>query len=232
MEFSVDERLFRLFPELKVGVIVVHVDNTIYGSDRLETIIEETRKNFPYEKPQDHPYIKVWREAFSKVGIPASKFYSSVEALLRRVLKGGPFPRINPLVDLYNALSIKYIVPIGGHALETIEGNIYVTFAEGNEPFLPMYGGEQERAEKGEVIYRDEKEVLTRRWVWRQCDKDKVTERTRYVFLPVDIMEGVPSSVFENIVEEFEVYFKENKNGSVIHRDLVSVEKPRILFNF
>lgn len=225
MYFRVDERLFQIFPGLKVGVIVVRIDNKKGFHNILDSTVKEIRENFPYERPQDHPHIRVWREGFSKVGISPSKFYSSVEALLRRVIKGGPFPKVNPLVDLYNALSLKYLVPIGGHALEPIEGDIHLCFAQGNETFVPMHGGETEIVEKGEVIYRDDREVLTRRWVWRQCDKDKVTEETRQVFLPVDLMEGVPEEIYHKILGEFDGYFNENGNGSVVHSDLLSAGK-------
>ncbi len=189
MLFTVDKRLFDLFPGLSVGTLICQIYNTKYGDDLLEAVIDRLRTNFPYEKPQDHPHIKVWRQAFTKVGIPASKYLSSIESLLRRALKGGPFPRVNPIVDLYNAISLDYLVPVGGHDLAPLEEKIFLSFAEGGEPFTPMDGGDQETAEKGEVVYRDEKDVLTRRWVWRQSNKDKVTPQTNYVFMPIDIME-------------------------------------------
>jgi len=152
MRFLVEGRLFETFPRLRIGVLVVEVDNRRGFHDRLESTVEEIRERFPFERPQDHPHIRAWRDAFSKVGISPSKFYSSTEALLRRALKGGPFPKVNPLVDLYNAISLKYLVPIGGHALEPIEGDIHLCFAKGKETFVPMHGGEREVVEEGEVI--------------------------------------------------------------------------------
>jgi len=231
MRFLVEGRLFETFPRLRIGVLVVEVDNRRGFHDRLESTVEEIRERFPFERPQDHPHIRAWRDAFSKVGISPSKFYSSTEALLRRALKGGPFPKVNPLVDLYNAISLKYLVPIGGHALEPIEGDIHLCFAKGKETFVPMHGGEREVVEEGEVIYRDEREVLTRRWVRRQCDKDKVTEKTRHVFLPIDIMEGMAEHTYERVIEEFEAYFAEKKNGLILHKDLLCSDKAETEFN-
>ena len=103
--------------------------------------------------------------------------------MTRRVLKGDPFPRINPLVDLYNSVSLKYLVPMGGHDLDTLQGDLSLQFAEGGEPFTPMGGGETVLVPKGELVYRDEQEVLTRNWVWRQCEKDKATEKTTSIFI-------------------------------------------------
>jgi len=231
MNFSIDERLFALFPSLKIGVLICEIDNTKYGEDALEAVLEDIRTHFPYEKPQDHPHIKVWREAFGKLGISASKYYSSIESLLRRALKGGPFPRINPIVDLYNAISLKYLVPMGGHAIPPLEGNISLCFAEGGEPFVPMDSGETEVADKGEVIYKDEKEVLTRRWVWRQCHKDKVTADTKSIFIPIDVMEGLSEGLCEEIIRDFQESFSRNGNGQITYKEILTQNNRQIEFN-
>jgi DNA/RNA-binding domain of Phe-tRNA-synthetase-like protein len=222
MVFTVDERLFDLFPGLAVGVLVCHVDNFNYGDDRLESILDRIRSGFSYEKPQDHPHVKAWRLAFGKVGLSPAKYQSSIESLLRRALKGGPFPRVNPIVDLYNAMSLEYLVPIGGHDLTPLDGRLFLGFAEGGEPFTPIDGGEPEKAEKGEVVYKDDKDVLTRRWVWRQSNKDKVTPQTRSIFIPIDIMEGIDLSVCDRVMETITAQFTQHGNGAVIHRDVVT----------
>ncbi len=226
MKFAIDNRLFELFPRLSVGTLVCHIDNTKYGDDLLDPVLERLRTSFPYEKAQDHPHIKVWRQAFTKVGISASKYPSSIESLLRRVLKGGPFPRVNPIVDLYNAFSLEYLVPVGGHDVAPLEGDIFLGFATGGEPFAPMEGGDQETAEKDEVVYKDARDVLTRRWVWRQSNKDKVIPHTKYVFMPIDIMEGVDTELCDEIMERVESRLARDSIGSVIHRDVVTASHP------
>jgi DNA/RNA-binding domain of Phe-tRNA-synthetase-like protein len=165
MHFLIQKRLFDLFPDLTIGVVVAKgLDNTRPSEeieDLLTRTVEETRRHFVTDKAQDHPRIKPWRDAFSKLGISGSKFPSSVESMARRILKGDPIPRINPLVDLYNSVSIKFLVPMGGHDLDTLEGNVHLRFAEGWEPFTPMGGGETTIVPKGELVYRDDREVLT-----------------------------------------------------------------------
>jgi len=231
MQFSVEDTLFNLFPGLKIGVFVCGVNNIRYGEDRLGNVIDNIKSSFTLEKPQEHPHIRVWREAFKKLGIPASRYYSSIEALLRRILKLSDFPRINPVVDLYNSISIKYLVPMGGHDIEHIEGNIYLGLAKGDEPFFSMDTEELETVDKGEVIYRDEKEVLTRRWVWRQCNKDKVTEDTKIVFIPVDLMEGIFEGLWDEIASELERCLTEDRIGSILHSDLLSKDRNSTEFN-
>jgi len=231
MIFSVEDKLFSIFPELKIGVLVCEIENRRYGEDRFEAILDEIRTNFPYKNPQGHPHIKVWRDAFTKLGISASKHYSSIESLLRRVLKGGPFPRISPVVDLYNEISLKYLVPMGGHAIMPIEGDISLCFAEGDETFIPMDGGEPEIVDKGEVIYKDGKEVLTRRWVWRQCNKDKVTVDTTSVFIPIDVMEGLSEGLCEKIIDDMGQVLLQNGYGRVMHKEILTRNKLSTQFS-
>ena len=232
MIFSIDEGIFNLFPSLKIGALVAEIDNTKYGEDRLEEVLDDVKVHFSFERPQDHPNIRVWREAFKKLGVPTSKYQSSIESLLKRVLKGGPFPRINPLVDLYNAISLRRLVPIGGHALDPIDGNISLCFAEGKETFIPMDLGEQEIVEKGEAIYRDDKDVLTRRWVWRQSNKDNVLNETTHVFIPIDVMEGLPDWLCQSVIRDMEESIIKNGYGKIIHRDILTKEKLQTEFAF
>ena len=195
MRFSVQKELFDLLPGLAIGVVVArNLDNTRVSpeiDDLLARSIEGMRRGFGVDKAQDHPRIKPWRASFSRLGISGSKFPSSIESMTRRILKGDPFPKINALVNLYNSVSLKHLVPMGGHDLDTLAGDISLRFAEGWEPFTPMGGGEKIIVPKGELVYRDDKEVLTRNWVWRQCEKDKATERTKSIFIPIDVLEEV-----------------------------------------
>jgi DNA/RNA-binding domain of Phe-tRNA-synthetase-like protein len=231
MIFSVDSKLFGIFPALEIGVLVCEIENKRYGEDRLEAILEDIKNNFPYKSPQEHPHIRVWREAFKKLGISSSKYYSSIESLIRRALKGGPFPRINPVVDLYNGISLKYLVPMGGHAIVPIEGDISLCFAERCETFIPMEGGEQEVVDKGEVIYKDKNEVLTRRWVWRQCNKDKVTVETTSMFVPIDVMEGLSQGLCREVMDDMEQSLLQNGYGRVTHKDILTKDKLSTQFD-
>jgi DNA/RNA-binding domain of Phe-tRNA-synthetase-like protein len=231
MDFSIDKRLFDLFPSLQIGVLICETDNTKYGEDRLEAILEATRGSFSYERPQDHPHIKVWREAFKTLGISAAKYFSSIEALLRRALKGGPFPRINPVVDLYNAVSLQHLVPVGGHDIGPLDGNISLGLAKGTEPFVPMDTGDVELVDASEVVYMDEKEVLTRRWVWRQSNKDKVTAGTKQIFIPVDVMEGLREGLCEDVLADMEAGLISNNIGRVLHRDILHRDRPATIFS-
>jgi DNA/RNA-binding domain of Phe-tRNA-synthetase-like protein len=232
MRFSIQKELFDLLPDLTIGMAVaMEVDNTRPSKeidDLLSLTLEEMRRSFVVEKAQDHPRIKPWRTAFSKLGISGSKFPSSIESMARRVLKGDPFPKINPLVDLYNSLSLKYLVPMGGHDLDTLHGDIHLRFAEGREPFTPMSGGETIIVPKGELVYRDDQEVLTRNWVWRQCEKDKTSEKTRNIFIPIDVLGEVGRDRADEIIQDLSRLIPKYLGGTlfseILSRENLSVE--------
>jgi len=233
MYFSIQRELFSLLPDLTIGMVVAKdVDNTFPFKeieDLLIQAIEEVKKNFVGDKVQEHPRIKPWRAAFSKLGISGSKFPSSIESMARRVLKGDLFPKINSLVDLYNSVSLRFLVPMGGHNLDTTEGNIYLRFAEGWEPFTPMGGGETVTVPKGELIYCDDREVLTRNWVWRQCEKDKATEKTKNIFIPIDVLGEVGSEQADEIILELSKLIPRYLGGTLFSTILNS-KNPQVEF--
>jgi len=233
MLFSIEKELFDTLPDLTIGMVVAKgVDNTHSSQeidDLLSHAVEEMKKNFVGDKAQEHPRIKPWRTAFTKLGISGSKFPSSIESMARRVLKGDPFPKINPLVDLYNSVSLRFLVPMGGHDLDTLEGNIHLRFTEGWEPFTPMGGGETVTVPKGELVYRDDREVLTRNWVWRQCEKDKATEKTKNIFIPIDVLGEVGRERANEIILELSQLIPRYLGGALFSATLTS-EKSSIEF--
>jgi DNA/RNA-binding domain of Phe-tRNA-synthetase-like protein len=233
MFFSIQKEIFDILPDLTIGMVVAKgVDNTHPSKeidDLLAKAVEEVKKNFVGDKAQEHPRIKPWRTAFSKLGISGSKFPSSIESMARRILKGDPFPKINPLVDLYNSVSLRFLVPMGGHDLDTLEGNIHLRFTEGWEPFTPMGGGETVTVPKGELVYRDDREVLTRNWVWRQCEKDKTTEKTKNIFIPMDVLGEVGRGRADEIILELSQLIPRYLGGTFFP-DILTSDKPSIEF--
>ncbi len=106
--------------------------------------------------------------AFRKTGVKPAEFRSSIEAMARRVAKGQELPSINALVDIGNVLSLRHLVPTGGHALDDVRGDLVLRAATGEETFVPFGGTETEHPLPGEIVFAEGDVVLTRRWSWRQ----------------------------------------------------------------
>lgn len=144
------------------------------------------------ERATDNPHIASWRAAFSSFGAKPSRYPCSAEALISRVLKGQSLPRINALVDLYNAVSIRHFVPLGGEDVDRLEGSLRLTVATGEENFDPRGdGGEAEKAADGEIVWRDDLGVTCRRWNWRQGRRTQLTAETTRAFFVFDRLDGL-----------------------------------------
>ena len=141
--------------------------------------------------------------AFSAFGAKPKRYPSSAEALITRVLKGQPLPRINVLVDLYNAVSVRHVVPLGGEDADQLAGALRLTITEGGEPFDPRGdGSEVEHLSPGEIVWRDDTSVTCRRWNWRQGRRTQLTENTIHAFFVFDRLDGLPLEELDRAAEE------------------------------
>lgn len=135
--------------------------------------------------PDVAPHMVAWRAAYTAFGARPSRTRNSAEALARRALTG-TLPRINRLVDAYNAVSVAHLVPVGGEDADRIRGGMRLVRATGDEPFETTADGEPviDHPEPGEVVWRDEEGVTCRRWNWRQGTRTRLTvNSTRALFL-------------------------------------------------
>ena len=136
------------------------------------------------------PHVEAWREAYRGFGVNPRRARPSVDALLRRA----ELPGINRVVDAYNAISVRYGLPIGGEDLDAYDGPARLVRADGDEPFATVKDGEPavEHPEPGEVIWRDDAGVTCRRWNWRQCTRTHITERTKNALFILERLEPYP----------------------------------------
>ena len=175
-------------------VVASHLTNGPSDADSDERLAaaEAHLRRAGLSKATDHPHIAAWRTAFSAFGAKPSRYPSSAEALVSRVLKGQPLPRVNALVDLYNAVSVRHLVPVGGEDADRLQGPLRLTVAAGDEPFDPRGDGtEIEHAAAGEVVWRDDEGVTCRRWNWRQGRRTQLTEDTTRAFFVFDRLDGL-----------------------------------------
>lgn len=200
MKFKIDKEIFEKFPGLNMGIVVARgIDNSGKSEEVINLIREkenEIRKHYNSETVSQNEKIAAWRRAYSSFGAKPKKYKSSVEALYRMILAGKELRHINTIVDIYNYISLKYMIPAGGDDLDKVDGGIILTFAQGNESFIELNSQEVKNPKPGEVVYKDDKEVLCRRWNWRECDKTKMTEETQNAAL---VMEGLPPFAKEDV---------------------------------
>ena len=122
--------------------------------------------------------VAAWRVAYQAFGAKPKRTRPSVEALLRRVEAG--LPRIDRLTDIYNAISVRHLLPVGGEDLARYRGPARLARAAGDEPFDTVRDGQPviDHPAPGEVIWRDDDGVTCRCWNWRQCVRTRITDAT------------------------------------------------------
>ena len=118
--------------------------------------------------------------------------------MLTRVSKKKGLPSINPIVDIGNAMSLKYYLPMGAHDIDTIAPqDVEVRFSRDGDKFIPFGETEPEILDAGELVYAVGDKVRTRRWIWRQSEEGKIVESTKNIFFPID---GFKNSNYDNLM--------------------------------
>jgi DNA/RNA-binding domain of Phe-tRNA-synthetase-like protein len=180
----------------------------------------EARASFGDGKASDHPHMIAWREAFSSFGLKPSKFLNSSEAMISRVLKGGELPAINWLTDIYNALSVRHVLPSGGEDWDQAMGTQQLRFARGDEPFDTSKDGETviDHPQPGEVVWADDAGVTCRAWNWRQCVRTRLNEGTKNAYFVLDSLEPYPKASLWAAADELEGFLLQRSPACQIER--------------
>ena len=191
---TVDPAVFDLRPDYRA--LLVTADGLRGGpsdatSEGILTGAEDTaRRLLAGRPPEQLPHPAAWREAYRSFGAKPQRTRPSVEALLRRLDPHG-LPRIDRITDVYNAVSVAHLLPLGGEDRAAYAGPPRLVRAEGSEPFDTTAGGEPvvEHPEAGEVVWRDDTGVTCRRWNWRQCTRTRITTGTTSAVFILDVLD-------------------------------------------
>jgi DNA/RNA-binding domain of Phe-tRNA-synthetase-like protein len=221
VKLSITPGLFALFPDARVALVVVRgLDNHPRADRPLQPRLQEAQASAVARLGglalTEHPRIHCWREAYRAFGAKPKDYPSSIENLVRRALKGDPLRCINPLVDLYNVVSLTHLLPAGGEDLDAIEGDIVLTRASADESPVKLLGESEERAPKpGEVIYKDDRGAICRRWNWKEADRTKLTAATRRAFLVIEGLPPVDRGLVRQASEDLAALIAEHCGGRI-----------------
>ena len=197
MIYHIDPQLFEKYPGYVRSLVsvrrAVNIESPIDEVQRLLQGAQKTiRQRTDLEPLAAAPAVAAWREAYRAFGARPSEYPSSIESLVKRVRRGDDVPYINTLAAICNSVSLRYLIPIGGHAIDvmSVAGELRLGFARGDEEFAPFGGGPLEHPAPGEVIFTyNTATVLCRRWTWRQGEFSKLQRATTAAVINVD---GLP----------------------------------------
>lgn len=224
-KFIIEDDFWELFPNAKIGIITCNgIDNTIKDENQYKDMISQGEKealsHLPNEEFSSNEVIKVWRDAFKKFKTKKGA-RSSIEALLKRVSTGKGLGTINPLVDIYNSISLKYAMPCGGEDMDKFIGDIRLTKATGDESFITLGSDKSEPPYEGEIVYKDDEGAICRCWNWRESVRTMLTEDTKNAFLCIELVDEKREKEFENALKELSQLVEKNLGGkyeiSILH---------------
>ncbi|MGU8452373.1 B3/B4 domain-containing protein [Clostridium perfringens] len=224
-KFIIEDDFWELFPNAKIGIITCNgIDNTIKDENQYQDMLSQGEKealnHLPNEEFSSNEVIKVWRDAFKKFKTKKGA-RSSIEALLKRVSTGKGLGTINPLVDIYNSISLKYAMPCGGEDMDKFIGDIRLTKATGDESFITLGSDKSEPPYEGEIVYKDDEGAICRCWNWRESVRTMLTEDTKNAFLCIELVDENREKEFENALKELSQLVEENLGGkseiSILH---------------
>ncbi|GAA2040394.1 phenylalanine--tRNA ligase beta subunit-related protein [Catenulispora yoronensis] len=197
MYFQHAEDVWSEYPELVAAAITTSgITPTADVDARVAQFVGAAKARLADGTESDLPEIKAWRQTFTKMGLKPTQYRCASEALLRRLRKEGDLPRIHPLIDLCNAVSVAYAIPVGVFDLDEVAGFLEVRHAAGDEDYL-TFAGTSENPEPRELIFADaEGRAHARRWTNRQSGRSAVRESTSRVLI---VSEAMHASAAEDV---------------------------------
>jgi DNA/RNA-binding domain of Phe-tRNA-synthetase-like protein len=207
---------------------VMHADGIHSGADVSAALARHTARALAQlegRTESDLPAIQAWRRAFQRIGLKPTQYRCASEALLRRLRKEGDLPRLHPLVDLCNALSVAHAIPVAALDLDHIGGNLQVRHASGSEDYL-SFGGEHEHPEPGEVTFADDAgRAHARRWTNRQSALSAIQPATTRVLI---VVEALHDSAAHDVRELIDTLAQELQSifGVSVRSAMLSNEAP------
>lgn len=232
MQFRIAPDIFVSYPGYRRGIVVVRgAVNAAHGpglAPVLRADEERVRQRLGSANVAEHPAIAAWRDAYRRFGAKPSEHRSSIEAMLRRVLKPDQLPSINPLVDIGNTVSLRHLLPAGVHPLPVADGVLELRRAAIGDTFVPADGAPAEQPPPTEVVLALGSEVLTRRWTWRQAAGTQTLPATTDVFFNVDGLPPIHEDDVQAAMRDIEDLVVRMTGGRIVASSVLSAHHPAL----
>jgi DNA/RNA-binding domain of Phe-tRNA-synthetase-like protein len=203
------EEVIGSFPSFRVALVVAEAPTIATArTPTLEAVIADIEaqatRDLGSVELADIPELKCWREAYKAFCVKKTSYRSSIERLVKAVQRGGGLPRVNALVDAYNALSLRYRLPVGADDIDRVVSPLAFRYARPDDSFIALGDASQaaDPPKPGEVVYADAEKCLCRRWNWYQDDRSAVRLESRRAVLTVQGLEPASAARVEEAAAE------------------------------
>lgn len=204
-KFIVQESFWTLFPKAKIGVVLLDgMDNSGESSKEIRDLLYQSNKDAQEHlvstKFNENPIVASWRSAYQKFKTKKGA-RCSIEALLKRVEKENPVSSINPLVDIYNAMSLRFGMPCGAEDRDCFEGDLRLGITSGGDEFYLIGENENMPTLEGELCYRDDKGAVCRCFNWRDGERTMITKQTKNAFVVMECIDPLQEATQKEALE-------------------------------
>lgn len=222
---SIDAGLARIAPQFRALSVLVEAAPLVHpqvGEAALTRACAEVMAGGP---AWAQAHLDAWSEVFKRFGAKPKRTPCSADALRKRVLRDGVMAAIDPVVDLYNAISLRYAIPVGGENLAAYAGAPRLVIAEGTERFDMMKDGHvaEESPEPGEVVWRDDLGVTCRRWNWRQGVRTRLSATDSQMWFILESLPEMPLDALHAAGDELAAGLQAMMPGSIIRSSLLTL---------
>lgn len=201
---SIDSRLVGIAPGFRALSIQVEAAPITQPEVAPAALAQVCQQMLNDDVPWAENHLAAWDEVFKAFGAKPKRTPCSASALRKRVMRDGSLPPLDPVVDIYNAISIRYAIPVGRENLAAYAGAPRLTLADGSEPFDTFKEGEPvvENPEPGEVIWRDDLGVTCRRWNWRQGIRTRLDSQAQSMWFILESLPSMPLAALQEAGDE------------------------------
>ncbi|HHA1921506.1 TPA: B3/4 domain-containing protein [Enterobacter ludwigii] len=222
---SIDPRLTGIAPGFRALSILVEAAPITQPDVASAALAQACQQVLTDDVAWAEAHLSTWDDVFRAFGAKPKRTPCSASALRKRVLKEGALPPLDPVVDIYNAISIRYAIPVGGENLAAYAGAPRLTLAEGNEPFDTLKEGQPviEYPDAGEVIWRDDVGVTCRRWNWRQGVRTRLDSQAQHMWFILESLPSMPLSALQEAGDELVSNLQRLMPGSTAHLQLIEL---------
>jgi DNA/RNA-binding domain of Phe-tRNA-synthetase-like protein len=216
---SIDPRLAGIAPGFRALSIVVEAAPIADPSVATAALVKACPQVVHDDHPWSDAHLAAWDEVFKAFGAKPKRTPCSATALRKRVLKEGDLPSLDPVVDIYNAISLRYAIPVGGENLAAYCGTPFLTLASGDEPFDTLKEGQSvvEYPDAGEVIWRDDTGVTCRRWNWRQGVRTRLDSHAQRMWFILESLPAMPLTALEKAGDDLVSKLQQLMPGATAH---------------
>ncbi|MCI9129797.1 MAG: B3/4 domain-containing protein [Eggerthellaceae bacterium] len=237
--FVAEDSFWELFPDARIGVVVAH------GMKPASQVSEEDAKairlalaeankaadqHLTSNTISENQVVRVWRDAYQKFKTKKGA-RSSVENILKRVLKGNPVGSINPSVDVYNAVSLKHALPVGGEDIDAMQGDIRLRITEGGDAFRALGDEEDAPTLEGELCYMDDAGAICRCWNWRDGQRTALTDDSEKAFLIIESVDPERADDLQAAIDEMANMVQDKLGAIIFAKEVITKDSPEMVID-